>query len=66
MDTCQIHLTKKYQEGTGNSSENLGHTVTIELEWNNKNHKFNGTWHVQTKKYYGKDKFELEFDRPLK
>jgi hypothetical protein len=58
-DTRQMDLTKKYQEDTGNPLENLGHTVTIQLEWNIKKRQFNGTWYVKTKKYCGKDKFEL-------
>ncbi len=30
-ETSRIGLTKKYQAGTGNRSENLGHQVTIQL-----------------------------------
>jgi hypothetical protein len=58
LTTHRIDLTKKYQEKTGNPSENLGHTVAIQLEWNFKERQFDGEWHVQTKKYHGKDKFD--------
>mgnify|MGYP000430449988 CR=1 FL=1 len=54
-------LTKHYQAGTGNPSENLGHKVTIQLTWNHENDAFEGKWYVQTHKYRGEDKFELKF-----
>ncbi len=60
--THRMGLTKKYQSGTGNPSENLGHEVTIQLAWNEQNHQFEGKWFVQTTKYRGDGKFELKFD----
>ncbi|CAF0904105.1 unnamed protein product [Adineta ricciae] len=62
--TGRLGLTKTYKKGTGNSSENLGHQVTIQLTWNQLNNRFEGTWYVQTSKYHGEDKFQLTFDAP--
>jgi hypothetical protein len=62
MKTHRIGLTKTYQAGTGNRSENLGHQVTIQLTWNAQNNQFQGKWYVQTNKYHGEDKFELSFN----
>lgn len=62
VETSRIALTKKYQAGTGNLSENLGHQVTIQLVWNAQNNQFEGKWYVQTSKYHGEDKFELKFN----
>jgi len=61
-ETSRVGLTKKYQIGTGNRLENLGHQVTIQLAWNAQNDQFEGKWYVQTSKYHGEDKFELKFD----
>ncbi len=62
VTTHRIGLTKIYQAGTGNPSENLGHQVIIQLTWNAQNHQFEGKWYVQTSKYRGEDKFELKFN----
>ncbi|CAF4595395.1 unnamed protein product [Rotaria sp. Silwood1] len=62
IETYRMGFTKIYQQGTGNSSENLGHQVTIQLTWNAQNNQFEGKWYVQTSKYHGEDKFELKFD----
>lgn len=64
LGTCRICLTKIYKEGTGDPSQNLGHTVIIQLEWNSEERQFDGHWYVKTNKYNGKDRFELKFDRP--
>lgn len=62
--TRRIGITKAYQLGTGCSSENLGHSVTIQLEWNVNLSHFEGKWYVRTQKYVGEDKFELKFCEP--
>jgi len=62
VTTSRIGLTKTYQAGTGNQSENSGHQVTIQLAWNAQNKQFEGKWYVQTSKYRGEDKFELKRD----
>jgi hypothetical protein len=62
VETRRIGLTKQYQAGNGNRSENLGHQVTIQLTWHSDNHQFEGKWYVTTNKYRGEDKFELKFD----
>ena len=59
--TGRLGLTKKYQLGTGDRLENLGHEVTIQLEWNSDTENLNGKWYVRTKNYSGQDKFELKF-----
>lgn len=61
--TRRMGLSKTYQQGTGNPLENLGHTVTIQLEWNSNREQFEGKWYVLTKKFHGEDKFELKFNR---
>ncbi|CAF4295133.1 unnamed protein product, partial [Adineta steineri] len=61
-ETSRLGLSKKYQLGTGNKTENLGHTVTIQLTWNKTSNQFEGKWYVQTNKYRGNDKFQLKFD----
>ncbi|CAF4426872.1 unnamed protein product, partial [Adineta steineri] len=38
--TLRMGLEKHYQLGTGNSSENLGHKVTIQVEWDAYNQQF--------------------------
>lgn len=63
LNTRRIGLTKTYQKGTGNSLENLGHTVTIQLEWNFQKYQFEGKWYVSTHKYRGSDEFTLKFDQ---
>jgi hypothetical protein len=59
--TSRIGLTKSYQLGTGNRSQNFGHQVLIQLVWNSETRQFEGKWYVQTKKYRAEDKFELKF-----
>lgn len=49
--TLRMGLTKKYQEGTGGSNENLGHEVTIQVEWNLQNKQFEGTYYLRTSKH---------------
>ncbi|CAF3648855.1 unnamed protein product [Adineta steineri] len=63
LNTRRIALTKKYQKGTGNSSQNLGHTVIIQIKWDSQKQLFDGKWYVKTNKYQGEDKFELQFDQ---
>ena len=61
-ESGRLGLTKVYQKGTGNPSQNLGHQVTIQLTWNPTSKQFEGKWYVQTKMYHGENKFELKFD----
>ncbi len=63
LETHQIALTKTYKQGTGNSMENFGHKVTIQLTWNLDHNQFEGKWFVQTSSYRGEDKFELKFEK---
>ncbi|CAF1469126.1 unnamed protein product [Adineta steineri] len=63
LNTRRIALTKKYQKGTGNSSQNLGHTVIIQIKWDSQKQLFDGKWYVKTNKYQGEDRFELQFDQ---
>lgn len=61
--TRRMALTKKYQLGTGNPLENLGHDVTIQLEWNRSTNQFEGKWYVRTRKFKGDGEFKMNFDR---
>jgi hypothetical protein len=61
----EIELIKKYQEATGDFSENLGHDVTIEVTWNSMKHLFEGKWYVDTPEFTGEDTFELTFKQSL-
>lgn len=58
--TGRLALTKTYRLGTGNQKENYGHSVTIQLVWNDEKSIFEGKWYIHTSKYRGSDKFELE------
>jgi len=60
--TNRIGLTKKYIPGTGNPSQNLGHEVTIQLEWNARTRQFDGKWYIQTSEYEHSNKYEIKFD----
>ncbi|CAF3006669.1 unnamed protein product, partial [Rotaria sp. Silwood2] len=40
--THWMGLTKKYQNGTGDLSQNLGHYVTIQVTWNTNQRRFEG------------------------
>lgn len=58
--TNRLALKKTYRAGTGNRAENLGHTVTIQLEWHSQSSQFEGKWYVRTAKYQGENKFRLK------
>jgi hypothetical protein len=60
-ESNRIDLTKTYQLGTDNSSENLGNQVTIQLIWNCSDHQFKGKLSAQTSRYDDDTEFELEF-----
>ena len=62
----RVGLTKKYQLGIGNPLENLGHTVTIQLEWNSSHRQFEGKWYVRTKSFRGEGAFELKSGKASK
>ena len=64
--THRMALTKKYSAGTGDTSENFGHSVTLQLVWNAANEQFEGKWFIQTAKYRGEDKFQLKAGSPTK
>lgn len=57
----RMGLTKTYQLGTGNPLENLGHDVTIQVEWNRYNQQFEGKWYVRTNKFRGSGDFKLTY-----
>ena len=62
--TKEIELQKKYEQGTGDQGENLGHSVTIEVTWNLEQQSFIGNWYVNTNSYSDDDRFELKFENP--
>ncbi|CAF5203326.1 unnamed protein product, partial [Rotaria magnacalcarata] len=43
-----------------------GHSVTIELTWDPKEHQFIGKWYVDTSMFRGEDQYELKFEKILK
>lgn len=61
--TNRIGLTKTYRLGTGDLTQNLGHSVTIQVEWNSSKRLFEGKWFVRTSNYSGEGKFELKFEK---
>lgn len=61
LENHRLGLTKTYQRGTGNTLENFGHTVTLQLTWNSSNNRFDGKWFVQSPSYSGDGNFELRF-----
>ncbi|CAF3818605.1 unnamed protein product [Adineta steineri] len=50
--TRRIGLTKTYLSGSGNISQNLGHNVIIQLEWNRDNNQFEGKWLSSTDEHW--------------
>ncbi|CAF3180794.1 unnamed protein product [Rotaria sp. Silwood2] len=60
--TLRLALKQKYEAGTGDRTENLGHKSTIQLSWSSNKNRFEGTWYVQTFKYRDNGYFQLEFD----
>jgi hypothetical protein len=61
--TNRMGLTKTYEKGTGDPTQNLGHNVTIQVAWNLSQRQFEGKWFVKTSKYSGEDKFELKLEK---
>ena len=50
----------KYQLGTGDRRENMGHTATVQLKWNSVENRYDGKWYVRVPNYCGEGKLELE------
>ena len=61
--TRRMGLTKTYQLGTGNPTQNLGHTVLIQVEWSRTSNQFEGKWYVRTRKFKGSGEFKLRSNR---
>ncbi|CAF1423067.1 unnamed protein product [Rotaria sordida] len=61
-ENFRLALTQQYEAGTGDPTQNLGHTSTIQLTWNSDNNQFEGAWYVRTHKYSGDGEFELKFE----
>eukprot|EP01084_Bolivina_argentea_P245265 410659_1 len=49
----RMAITQSYIHGTGNPTENLGHNVSIRLQWNEAQQKFEGKWYCVTHLYKG-------------
>ncbi|CAF4426077.1 unnamed protein product, partial [Rotaria sp. Silwood2] len=41
-----LTLTKQYKCGTGETHDNRGHQVKVDLKWNHQTQRFNGQWAV--------------------
>jgi len=59
-ETQRMQIHKTYVRGTGNPHENLGHTVKIRLQWNERKKQFEGPWYVKTYKYEGTGKWVIQ------
>lgn len=59
-NTLRLGLSMKYQLGTGDRRENMGHTATLQLKWNSAENRYDGKWYVRVANYRGEGKFELE------
>ena len=60
IDLQRLALRKTYRLGTGNITQNLGHTVLIQVTWNPNQNQFVGKWYVRTHKYQGEGPFQLK------
>ena len=58
-NTLRMGLTKKYQSGTGNPNENLGHEMTIQVEWNNELQEFRGQYYLETSQHADRNEFVI-------
>ena len=58
-NTLRMGLTKKYQIGTGNPNENLGHEVMIQVEWNNEQQEFKGQYYLKTSQHVDRNEFVI-------
>ena len=47
--TLRMGLKKQYQARTGNSSANLGHKITIQVQWSVVRQQFDGKYYLRTK-----------------
>eukprot|EP01084_Bolivina_argentea_P155036 270214_1 len=59
-NTARMQLNQIYIEGTGDLSENFGHTVKIRLEYNTAKKQFMGSWYVNTGKYEDTGKWVIQ------
>ena len=62
LETLRMGLIKQYQVGTGNPTENLGHQVTIQVEWNSENEQFEGKYYLRTSRHRDSNKFVIRHD----
>ncbi|CAF3403050.1 unnamed protein product, partial [Rotaria sp. Silwood2] len=60
--TLRIGLTKQYQSGTGNPQENLGHKVTIQVEWNYYDQQFEGKYYLRTRRHKDENSFIIRYE----
>jgi hypothetical protein len=61
--SSRMALTKIYQLGIGNRSENVEHQIIIQLVWNVDTRQFEGKRYVQTKNFREENRFELKFSK---
>jgi hypothetical protein len=61
--SSRMALTKIYQLGIGNRSENLEHQIIIQLVWNDDTRQFEGKRYVQIKNFREENRFELKFSK---
>ena len=56
----RMTVDKKYIAGTGNPTENLGHTVKLRLAWDRETQEFIGTYHVSTSRWTGSGEWVIK------
>ena len=56
FECFRIGMAKKYIAGTGNSHENKGHDVVMQMEYQSNQKCFIGKWYVNTSSYEGSGK----------
>lgn len=62
METLRMSLTKRYQAGTGDSNENRGHEVTIQVEWNLETKQFEDIYYLQTSQHHDENSVVIKHE----
>ncbi|CAF4276996.1 unnamed protein product, partial [Rotaria sp. Silwood2] len=60
--TLRMSLKKQYQSGTVDPREDLGHIVTIQVEWNHYNQQFEGKYYLRTRLHKDENQFVIRYE----
>ncbi|CAF1195658.1 unnamed protein product [Adineta steineri] len=66
INTNRLAIIKTYREETENSTENVGHNITIQVAWNSNQYHFEGKWFIKTRNYSGDGRIELKFEKSFR